>query len=270
MGGSCSCDVWSEADERATIKMREEARRMSAEDEALARETTLSLRDQSIKQSLILLPRMINLAILDLQRCGIDDEEAVRLADAMKNCKLLKIFDVQYNRIEARGFEALTDSTGKMTIEILDYQGKIDGIGNKMNANCVAKLLTLPPPLEPNSPEVIKGECVKIERLYYPKMGVICLVSVCLSEQNLGDEGASVVASHTAGLVNLRTLFFYDNGVGEKGAKAFAGMLPGIPKLEYLSLSRNPIPQSCRKNFEEANQIRRKKGMPDVEVRLSG
>ena len=91
---------------------------------------------------------------------------------------------------------------------------------------------------------------------------------MCLSEQNLGDEGAIIVAEHFENLVQLETLFFYCNGVGEKGANSFAKFLPKIPSLENLNLSGNNIPKACYEKFERVNQFREVKLAKKVKIDL--
>ena len=175
----------------------EEARRKRREeDKVLAKQTELIMSNQSILLILIKLPRMINLTVLVLKHCYIDDNIAIHLADAMKNCLLLTSFDVQDNNIGPDGFGALIDATNNMKISnCLLQPDPTDGnrqTGNRIGHDNVSKLLKLPPPIYPN----IAVNHMTIGARVYPKVGVLCLESLCLSEMNLGDKGAIIVAKH--------------------------------------------------------------------------
>jgi len=263
-----------EAEEAAAKRRREseareiEAERKREEDKALAAQTELILSHQSIELTLSLLPRMVNLTKLELQHCGLDDLMAIKLATAMINCKFITTFDIQYNRIGARGFKALISVTCRLKIWLYFIQGLEGKVGNQIGCNNVLELLTLPSPINPNLSEKDAVNHVKIGTQIYLKVGVLCLWSMCLSEQNLGDEGATIVAEHFENLVQLRTLFFYRNGVGEKGANSFAKFLPKIPSLENLDLSGNNIPKACYEKLERVNQFREVKLAKKVKINL--
>jgi hypothetical protein len=253
-------------------RKREEER---VRDQALAQQTSLEVTAltavQNMQNILQDLPKMTNLRSLKLQNCEIDDDLAVRLADAIKNCKRITFFDVQYNRIRERGFAALIPHMNLLEIGLIYFQGKVKVsktcVNNRMSVSNVRELLKLPPPADPNSSEFAT---IRLGGQIFPKVGVLSLQTLCLSEMNLGDEGAKTVASSFSNTVSLNTLFFYENAVCAEGASAIARQLPNAPALKNIHLSGNFIPPEYAEKFEMMNALRETTGLSRVKVGLAG
>lgn len=213
----------------------------------------------------LLLPRLSNLRELTLNYLNIDDDMAIGLANAMQNCVNITRFDVQYNRIQERGFAALTIRVRIMII-ILYWPQPGKGYENRMSLNNLRELLRLPSPLPPYRLEFDANKHVMIERQIYLKVGVLCVQSLCLSEMHMGDEGAVILANSFSIMVNLRVLYFYRNEVGAVGANAFTRMLPNARVLGSFDLKGNSIPPEYSEN--RMNQSRQAAGLEPVAVDL--
>lgn len=122
-----------------------------------------------------------------------------------------------------------------------------------MSLNNLRELLKLPSPIYYNYSEI---DTVEIGPHIYRKVGILNLKTMCLSQMDLGDEGAVALADSFLILPCMETLFFYENGVGEKGAYAFVLNLRKARALKYLSLSGNYIPPECVERIYSMNNNR--------------
>lgn len=260
-----------EEDDKKRKESEEEAKKRRERDEALGGQVVLEITVLiNLQNTFLDLPKMINLRILVIQHCQIDDDLAVLLADSLKNCRHLTHVDLQYNRIRERGFAALIIVL-KLCIIVLIYGQGIEkklSLSNRMSVVNVIALLSLPEPVHPSSSEMNPDIYVTIGIQIYPKIGVLSLQEMCLSEMNLGDEGATVVANSFSIMVCMIRLFFYHNAVGEEGATAMARNLPKARALRFLKLSDNHIPRDYEQKFEIMNKLREAVGLPRVLIDL--
>lgn len=208
------------------------------------------------------LPRMINLRRIVIRNCNIDDKLAILLAEAMKNCIHLTIFDVQHNCIREKGFQAIIQRVRTLPLRLLQFSG-----GNQMSTSNLRELLKLPPPLNPR--DSIKHRFL-IEGQKYEEVGVLSFTRLDLAGMNLGDEGAKVLANSFSVMVRLKSLIFSENEVGEEGANALLQNLPKAHILEYLNLEHNFISPECVEKFIVANRTRVGTGLSQVCVDLTG
>lgn len=202
---------------------------------------------------------MFNLGYLQIQNSKIDDNLAISLAKAMENCVNIYLLDLQNNRIREKGFEVIISRVKTLKIALLYLQG-----GNKMSISNLFELVKLPDPIEPNSLEI---STVTISGQTFKKVGILSLKVMCLSDMNLGDEGALVLARNFEIMPCMEVLFFCQNEIGEEGATAFAQNLPKARALRYFSLCGNYIPLEYVKKIETVN--RNRAGLPLVEINLS-
>lgn len=218
------------------------------------------------------LPNMINLETLIIQNCGIDDDMMeLHIAPAMKNLKKLKKIDFQGNNIGERGFKALI-SVIKHLLDVDDLElqrrymlcqgGVMKSVCNHMSIYNLKELVR-PIPIPEHSPL----PKVRIGRDIYLKAGILSIRLMCLSEMNLGDEGAVILAGSFSIMVSMQTLYFYRSMVGAKGARAFAMNLPNARVLNDLYLNGNCIPPEY--DEEWMNRLRQEIGMNLVNVHLS-
>lgn len=218
----------------------------------LAQVTEVVMSHQSIDTLLQDLPKMVNLRRLVLQHCGIDDDKAILLSVALQNCKLLEELDLQYNCIGPPAIYIM-DATVQRSQHIKTYyiQGRvvfiiqdcIMSIGNQMTID-------------------------NLEDFLQPCAGHLSLQRMCLSEMNLGNEGATMLANHFPNMPNLNTLHFYRNGVSAEGADGFAKNLHLAAALKRLDLRWNCIPEECKQKFEWMNRFRLANGQNTVLVDL--
>lgn len=236
-------------------------------DKDLAVQTEYIIREPRPIDPIVLeLPKMSNLIVFTLNYCNVDDNSATRLADAMKNCINITHFDVQYNHILEKGFTALIPRVNVLKIATCFLQPG-QGYGNRMSLSNVVKLLELPAPVNPNS-FVDRDHCERIGIQIYPKVGVVSLRSCCLSEMNLSDAGAIIVANSFPNLVNLELLYLYDSRIGDEGGNTLARMMPISAHLKSLHLWSNYLSPECNENFDIMNQLRQASGLNSVEVDL--
>lgn len=215
---------------------------------------------QSLTIILSVMPRMLNLRYLTLQKCKIDDKLAISLAKAMENCINITVLDLAYNNIGPLGFKPIV-----RVVRIFCY---IIYLGFNENyyitIEIFIELCELPPPLPPSS---LEKNTVTIRGQKYKKVGILNVKLLCLSKMGLGDDFAVILADSLDLMPNLETLFFYENEVGERGAKALAQKLPKALKLTYFSLRNNNIPPECVELIERVNTARA--GLPQVEFYVS-
>jgi hypothetical protein len=246
--------------------------RRRREDEALAQETSIEIKSyQNIETLLLNLPKMVKLESLTIQHCEIDDSKAVRLAAAIKNCKVLHHLDLQYNCIGEIGFTAIIEVVISLEIRVLYIQGRVLSVGNQMSLGNLRRLLCKISLSPEKHPTLVSNPdwSVRIGKEIYWKVGIFSVRRMCLSEMNLGDAGATILANSFSFMVSLTTLFFYDNGVGAAGASAFIENLPKASALEYFNLSSNPIPQAYIDQFEMINAARQEYGLSRMDFKLS-
>ena len=206
------------------------------------------------------LPKMTNLEALTLRHCRIDN--GICIAYAIANLGKLKHIDLQYNCIGERGWNALIPVFRALEEAALFYvQGREDSVGNQMSITNL-KELVWPIPLSDRS-ELPKE---RIGRDIYWKAGILMIQVMNLSDMNLGDEGAIILANSFSIMERLTQLLFYNSGVGAVGARAFAMNLPNARVLEYLCLAMNYIPPECNEDFDMMNQSRQAKGLNLITV----
>lgn len=211
---------------------------------------------------------MVKLQVLVLNNCKIDDELAILLAEAMKNCVFLTHFDVQNNFILEKGFEKLIKRITVVMIQSSRVQPPaIPAKGNRIGHKNLEKLLKLPSPINPVRYD--EAYHVKIGIRIYMKVGVLSLRDLCVSVMNLGDKGLIIIANSFVYLINLRTLYYYNSAAGKEGADAILEKLLDALALEYFDLSGNYIPPEYDEKFERMNKLREKAGLPRVTIDLS-
>lgn len=186
----------------------------------------------------------------------MNDDYTIQVIEAITGLTDLPILDLQHNCIRDRGCHRIVVLVKILRLRILFIQD-----GNKMSLITLRELLQLTFYIEYSYSEAFLHNGQK-----YMRIGIFYLEYLCLSQMNIGDEGAILLAESLWMMPNMIMLFFYENGVSEKGASAFLPNLHMMPILTYLSLARNLIPQAYVEIFEKEYKSK----FPNLEVGLGG
>jgi hypothetical protein len=232
--------------------------------EELAQVTRVKITEhQNIDQLIQDLPYMTNLEYLTVNRC-IDEKNEAPFAIAISNLVKLRVLDLQYNNFTGRGSQMINNAVSTFEhIEVIWFQGREGSFGNQMTINNL-KALVKATPLSEGS-ELPKE---RIGRYTYWKAGILMIQQMCISEMNLDDGAAIILANSFEIMVRMTTLYSYKNGFGPAGARELAMKLPNARALVYFSLAYNHIPEEW--DGEWMNQWRRAKGMISVEMNMTG
>jgi hypothetical protein len=148
---------------------------------------------------------------INLSNTGMDDADAIALADALKHMTALKYLGLSHNDIGDNGLAALADALKNNTV-LLSLHLTNNNIGDN-------GLVALADALKNNA----------------------ALRNVYLGNNTIGDTGASALAGALEPFTALRNLYLYHNNIGDDGASALAGALENSTGPRYLYLYHNNI-----------------------------
>ena len=183
----------------------------------------------TLLSSLLVKVKCTSLEVVSAQCNQIDDSGALAIAKALVRMFNLKILDLQGNPITDNGASALIKTVKDLSKDFQVYLTINNSLLNKPNLRLVKESLDL----------ICKGHdknslCTALKCYTY-------LQTLDRSGNNIGSDGAVVLAEGLKYCTYLQTLDLYGNSIGSYGAEALAEGLKYCTYLQTLDLYGNSI-----------------------------